>query len=181
MGRVPKLVVALAGPPSSGKSSVAASIGAEWQAPVLGFGDYVRQEASSRGLTNERGALQDLGQELLEKQGAEEFCRSVLAAQGRAAAELPVIWDGVRHLPVLEALRRIYAPAPVVLAYLQPPESTRRERVLDRAESEAASPEQWAAHQTESHLNELKRRADLVVLDQTPALAAATLKRAILG
>jgi hypothetical protein len=177
MGQNLESVLALAGPPSSGKSSVAGLLAAEWQAPVLAFGDYVRQEAGLRQLPTTRGVLQDLGQELLDEQGPVGFCRSVLATRGLSGSEAPAIWDGVRHPLIVNALQEIYAPAPVILAFLKPPEAARQERFADAAESEDSSVSQWEAHETESHLGELEERADVVAFEETPALAAASIKQ----
>jgi len=99
---------------------------------------------------------------LLEARGARALCRNVLTEAGLGFADTPAIWDGVRHLEVLEALRKEYAPTDVYLVFLAPPDPERRQRMVEVTGS-AERLEAWEHDETESHLGELRHRADLVV------------------
>jgi hypothetical protein len=175
----PRVALALAGPLLSGKSTVAQILAKRWEAPVVSFGGYVRAQARLKGFDMRRSTLQDLGQQLLEEQGPESFCRSVLADRGLSPTELPVILDGVRHPSVLQGLRVVYAPRAVVLAFLDSPEDARAQRVSDQAEAEGTSAAEWAAHETESHLSDLRVIADVVADDPTPESAADSIRRSV--
>lgn len=156
---VDEFILALAGPPASGKTTVALAVATRTGARRVGFGDFVRSEASSRGRTPGRDTLQRLGQQLLEDLGPEPFCRAALRCAQATLKDRPVIWDGVRHLGILTALRSLY-DAPVRLIYLEPPDGPRRERFA----RDANSPEQlrrWEADPTEREGHQLADAADL--------------------
>ena len=123
--------VALAGRIGSGKTSVAIALAHRLGWPYVGFGDYVRSEAVRQGLDPEsREVLQRLGQDLL-RQDLDGFCRAVLAQSDRAPRQ-GLIVDGVRHIAVLDTLRRLLAPIPVRLIYLAVSNDVRQLR-LDAA------------------------------------------------
>jgi hypothetical protein len=91
-----------------------------------------------------------------------------------------VIWDGVRHVPVLDELRVLYAPAAVTLVALAPPELARRQRFS----AQASSPQElhaWEVHETESHLPQLIAQADLVCDAASPAGAAVRVLELLSG
>jgi adenylate kinase family enzyme len=154
-----RFVLALAGAPASGKTTVARALATQTGARRVSFGDLVRTEAASRGDSLDRDSLQHLGQQLLDDLGPDAFCRAALRAAGAALQDRPVIWDGVRHLRVLTALGSLYN-TPVRLVYLQPPEGPRRERFA----RQASSPEQlrrWEQDATEQEADQLADVADL--------------------
>ncbi len=171
-------VLALAGPPASGKTSVARALSSSYSAPLLGFGDLVRYEASRRGLPADRDAWQALGTRLVRELVAEGMARAVLDRAGVDLGHVPVIWDGVRHVQIDDALRGLYAPAPVLLVVLRPPERERRARLL----AEAGTVERlrrWERHETESHLDELASRAASVCAAPTLADAIDDVQRLV--
>lgn len=153
-------MLALAGPPASGKTSVALAASARLRAPVLGFGDFVRAEARGRGLRDDRGTLQDVGERLHAELGGMGLCRAVLGHAGLTAGTWPVIWDGVRHVDVAAALRSLY-PVPVLLVVLRPPESARRTRFRREVRSDEQLAE-FERHATEAELADLEREANFV-------------------
>ena len=168
------VVVALAGPPASGKTSVAHAVAKRLDGTVLGFGDFVRAEARIRNVATDRASLQALGAKLHRSLGPTGFCDAVLARAGRTLEDRPVVWDGIRHVDVALRLRTLY-PVPVRLVVLRPPEDERRERFR----GEVGSDERLAAferHPTEGELPQLERIADLVC--PAPTIDGAT--RAVL-
>jgi hypothetical protein len=164
-------MLALAGAPSSGKTTVARSIALETGAAHVSFGDFIRAEARVRGISTDRGALQLLGGSLLEDLGPRSFCEHTLASAGFTVNARPVIWDGVRHVPVLDVLRGLYAPASVTFVVLAPPEQARRQRFAAGASSREEL-DGWESHESESQLAQMMGQADLVC-DATSARAAA--------
>jgi chloramphenicol 3-O-phosphotransferase len=165
-------VLALTGAQSSGKTTLARAVSASTGATYIGFGNLVRAEAARRGLGDSRDELQELGQSLLDELGALLFSERTLDAAGAARGARPVVWDGVRHPEVLDALRELYAPAPVTLVTLAPDETARRRRVEALAGSEAELV-RWEAHETERHRDWLESQSTFVCRASTPELALA--------
>ena len=150
-------VLALAGPPAAGKSTLARHIAQQTGARNIAFGDYVRANAAAMGLDTNRETLQRLGQALLEASGAEAFCCHVLRSAGGTPTDRPVIWDGVRHVAVLDALSALYGPE-LRLVYLDPPIGVRLNR-LGILQHELAVIDQDA---TEAERERIRERSDLV-------------------
>lgn len=154
-----RFVLGLAGAPASGKTTVARVVATQTGALRVSFGNLVRAEAQRYHCSVDRDALQRLGQQVLDDLGPQAFCQAALRSVGATVEDRPVVWDGVRHLRVLTALRSLY-DVPVRLVYLQPPEGPRRERFA----REASSPEQlrhWEEDATEQEGDQLARAADL--------------------
>jgi dephospho-CoA kinase len=160
-------ILALAGAPSSGKTTVARSIAADTGATHVSFGDFLRGEAGSRHMKTDRSALQALGATLLEDLGPRGFCEHALSNAGGTMSARPVIWDGVRHVPVLDELRGLYAPAPVTFVVLAPPEQARRQR-FSAAASSREELDAWESHESESQLAQLIAQADFVYDASSP-------------
>ncbi len=154
-------VIALAGLPASGKTTVARALSETLRAPRVSFGELVRTRAREQGLPDNRTVWQEVGSQLLAEHGPDGFIRAALAQAGLGATDVPVVWDGVRHMDVVRSLRALYRPQEVLLVVLRPPEEPRRERFL----REAGTIEQlrcWERHETEQHVAALAAAADLV-------------------
>lgn len=154
-----EFVLALAGAPASGKTTVARAVAKRTGGRRVGFGDLIRAEAAGRGDALDRGALQRIGQRLLEELGPEAFCLAALRCAGATLEDRRVVWDGLRHVRVHAALCSLY-DLPVRLVYLQPPTEPRRERFA----RDAASQEQllsWEAGATEQEGGQLADIAEL--------------------
>lgn len=164
-------MLALAGAPSSGKTTVAATVAESTGARRIGFGDYVRAQAVARGQGPTRDVLQHLGQQLLNDLGPEGFCRAALRHEEASATDRPIVWDGVRHVAVAQALTVVYG-AGVHLVYLDPPREDRRSRFA----KEAASADQlarWERDATEVDGAALAAAAELISTAADPEQAAA--------
>jgi cytidylate kinase len=162
--------VAISGRIGAGKSTVAGELSSRLGWPKASFGGYVRAQATARGLSNERGVLQELGQGLIDEYGFDAFVGKVLDDAGIDPAA-PFVIEGVRHVAVLEALQRATGPAPV-LVYLEAPDDERAQRVRAR-EGTNAPVEMWERHETERDVTgELPARADLVLRASGAAVAA---------
>lgn len=167
---VGRFALAVAGAPSAGKTTLAREIAARTGARRVAFGDYVRIRAADAGRATSRDVLQQLGQDLLDELGPEGLCRAALESAGGASEERPVVWDGVRHLSVCEALYGMYG-SDLALVYLDPPGEARRARLA----RQAASDEQlsrWERDATEAEHESLKRAADLICTAVHPEQAA---------
>ena len=157
------VVISLAGRIGSGKTSVAVALAHRLGWPRVGFGDYVRSEATRRGLDpGSREVLQELGERLL-RQDLDGFCGAVLGQAVRASGS-GLIVDGVRHIAVLDALHRLLSPSPVRLIYLAASDEARQLRLAAAGRWEQDVMAKAEGHSTEADLkNALPRRSEAVI------------------
>lgn len=175
------LVLGLAGQIASGKSTVAKAVAAAIPCPHVSFGNYVRSVAKRKQIYDDRNALQDLGQYLLETKGAEQFCIDVLDSE--APDYVPgddLIIEGVRHVEVTEALTRLVYPAAFALVFVLVDDLTRRQRLALRdGKGDAVNLAKVDSHATERQVHgELRNRADLALISTR---ASGELVRAVLA
>jgi dephospho-CoA kinase len=170
------MIVGIAGPIASGKSTLGRALAERFSAKFVNFGDYVRHIARTRAIDiSDRRALQDLGQSLVTRDvrsfvlGAFEW---VNFREGNH-----VVLDGVRHDTVWKevltfaSLHREAAK----LIFLEMLEDERQRRLAARGLSrdEAATQE---SHVSETDVQlRLRDDADLLVdaLQDGPAMVAA--------
>jgi dephospho-CoA kinase len=167
-------IVGIAGAIGSGKSELSRALARELDAERLSFGDFVRREGRGRGVEPTRENLQQLGEQLIDELGAPEFVRRVLSE--RPPTDLLVV-DGVRHLAVDEALRKIAAQYVLVFATVD--DDTRRRRLVERKghDVDLTALDQ---HSTEREVPLLRERAATVV-DGTDSGAAVERVRELLS
>lgn len=167
LARVAPAIIGFGGSALTGKSRLSQNVAQALTWPRASFGDYVRALAARRGLGADRSSLQSIGEQLIEAD-AEGFCRAVLAAASWRPGQ-PAVLDGVRHASVLEILRRIATPQPVLLVLVTAHTSVRTRRLAERrAMSELATEAETIAqidmHSTERDVHTiLSSAADLVV------------------
>jgi transcriptional regulator with XRE-family HTH domain/dephospho-CoA kinase len=133
---VEPIVLGLSGRSGSGKTEVSKAIAHDLGWNRASFGDYVRSFARSQGLDpSDILVLQDLGEKLV-RQGAEQFCQSVLTHFNWKSGE-PLVIDGVRHEEIAIALSRLVAPLDFRLVHLDVDDETRTGRLLRRGTQES--------------------------------------------
>lgn len=171
-------VLAISGAIASGKTTIARYVASAVGWPWTSFGAYVRAEAERRGFPDDRPTLQRLGDELVAH-GIESFCRAVLVAAGWSPGS-PAVLDGVRHVAVVQALRDLVAPQPLVLVYVTVPADVRATRLQVRGVGFSAQ-QQHDAHANEADvLTSLPQMADVVLDGSLPPHALlASLSRAL--
>lgn len=175
------VVCAFSGPPGSGKTSLTRALAAERQGVRLGFGDFVRERARTMGLPARRATWQELGSALKRELGPQGLCQAVLEFSDVDVAVRPVFWDGVRHLEVLEALRQMYAPTAVRLAYLIPPSEADVGTGLEAEAGNEHELHSLISHETERNQAELRECADWVVSEPTYEAAAQAVRAWLFG
>ena len=146
----------------------------------MAFGDYVRTVASEQGLTPDRAVLQDLGADLIRTLGPERFIDAAMASAGVSVDFPRVLFDGVRHMSVLNEVRGRYR---TLFVFVEVSESERSQQWVERARSGDAQALQLASsHEVEREVAQLRDQADVIAAsvldDPTPMLASA---RAFLG
>jgi transcriptional regulator with XRE-family HTH domain/adenylate kinase family enzyme len=141
------LVLAFSGKIGSGKTTLCQQMADALGWKRASFGEYLRTVAKSQGLEDSRDVLQELGESLVTR-GPEEFCRSVLVHFGWNSGE-PLVIDGVRHVAIFEALRKLVAPLELRLVFIDVDEKTRRARLKQTDRDVLDRLSQVEAHSTE--------------------------------
>lgn len=163
------LVVCLSGRIGSGKTSVSLALAKKRQAAVASFGAYIRSVASARGLdADRREVLQNLGAELIADHGHEGLCRAALSA-AKWQGDRELIVDGIRHVQIFEAIKRITAPSMTLLVHLQLESDGELGVRAERRGIEAEARARLEQHSTERDvIAALPSVADLVLSAELP-------------
>jgi dephospho-CoA kinase len=158
------MIIAIAGPIGSGKTTLARALADCLGAKTVGFGDFVRSKARAQGLgDSDRQVLQDLGNSLVIADAA-GFLDEALHWAGHKTGD-DLLLDGLRHSSVWEALaaRQPQGLEPVKLVFVDVHEHERHRRLLERGltPAEIATAE---AHPAERDVNlRLRAEADLLL------------------
>ena len=159
------MIICLAGPRASGKSTTAGSLAALLGWGHFSFGDYVREIARQRGYDpRELRVLQNLGIELIN-QGWDVFCKNMLEFNKYSNTDSFII-DGIRHVEALNTISTI-TETKVILVYLNSTDEVLEKRVKNRNRGEYKGSE---LHEVEKQIkNEVKDSADIIITtDNTP-------------
>ncbi len=167
-------VLCFSGLIGSGKTELSRRVARELGWKLVGFGDFLRNKASQKGLDNSRRKiLQDLGQQYINN-GWENFCKNVLKSVNWRAGENIVV-DGVRHFKAVETLKKVAGPCDIMLVYVLTEDGIRNFRLSQREEKEAAGVSA-EDHPVELETrNRLPKEADITVSGYLPAGEAAAL------
>lgn len=162
------VAVAFSGAIGSGKSSLALAVGEKTDWPVVGFGDYVRSVAQSEGKdAGSRAVLQEIGERLLAAD-CNDFCTKVLA-QKMWVSGTSVLIEGIRHMQVLEVLRKIVAPIRLVHIHVSVPAEVQAQRLQSRDPGKETDMASIQSHSTEVQVKSvLPSVADLVLSGDQP-------------
>ena len=157
-----KLAVVVCGRIGSGKSTAVDFIVAEFGFKTVSFGSYIRHMATLHDTPNTRDQLQDLGDCLFRSKGSSIFLQEVLEHFGINDHD-SVVFDGVRHLEILTAIRQ--AAEATVAIYLEVKQEERFRRHRARQAS-GSSLEEFLivdSHPVEAGLDMIIDYCDLVV------------------
>jgi len=169
------MVVGLAGPIASGKTTIGRELADSLGVPFGSFGKVIRMVARSKGISESRENLQRLGQELVEHDPV-QLCRDVLNDVGWQPGT-PVVIEGFRHLSIVDALRQLVRPVPFRLVYIDVDLRTE----LARTSLSDATMKQYRADATEIQVPNLKNIADLCVSGTSPVNQAVSEIRKAFG
>jgi len=156
-----KTAFTFSGAIGSGKSTVssrfAQRLGAKWNS----FGNTVRRIAAEKGIEPSRENLQRLGAAAVEA-NQEAFCRKVIDGAEGGAEDFIVI-DGVRHERILECLRVLVSPTPLLAVFVDTPQQIRLERLRTRDGLSMAQITELQRHSTETEVEtKLRAKANFV-------------------
>jgi dephospho-CoA kinase len=157
-----KMVVCFSGGIASGKTSLAGAVAERLEVPCASFGRFVRSTAKTRGLGEERGALQALGESLINELGWDAFCRAVLE-DASWKPDSSIVVDGIRHEVALKTVRSLAAPVVTKLVYVDVPVEVREARASGRSDEkiDLTTAEKHATEKDVQHV--LRGMADLIV------------------
>ncbi len=96
------MIIGVAGTNAAGKSTIVRML-EERGFLTLSLSDVIREEASRRGLPHDRAVLQQLANEMRERDGPAALMREALRRIRRP--DLPVVIDSIRNPAEVEALR----------------------------------------------------------------------------
>lgn len=151
--------LAFCGASRVGKSTIARELAQMLGSPYVSFGDHVRRVAATvKGRTATREELQDIGQELVDRD-LHRFCLDVFAGI-HIPHNGPVIVDGLRHARVVSELHTILLGFRIHLIFLEADRATRILRGEGITESELL---RMDSHGIEKDLQWLKSHADILV------------------
>ena len=154
-------IIAFSGASQTGKTTLGRRLALYCHGKFVSFGDYVREQAQNRGISNPtREDLQNLGQQLVESD-VNRFCQHVLDTVRFSSGQRLVI-DGIRHTEVLSAISQISGRQPIKLIYLHAPMNVRESRNHKHGGFPLLA--KIDAHPVESQTNkEIKELADLIL------------------
>ena len=154
------VVLAVAGPIGSGKTTLSRALAKEFDCKHASFGEHFRQLALESGENpGNRRLLQRLGQQYVSL-SPDRLCRELLRRADWRPGDESLVVDGVRHIEVLNVLRQIVAPLRLFLVYV------RRDQMRAASASTRVGKRTLAlfdAHSTETQNNALCSSADIIV------------------
>jgi hypothetical protein len=100
----------------SGRRELSKRVAQALGVPRVSFGEYIRAEATRRGLNQTRAVLQEIGESLVGND-CKAFCRAVLSQAVWRPGESLVV-DGIRHKQVEETLESLVRPSVLLTVFL---------------------------------------------------------------
>jgi len=163
------VALAFTGGIGSGKTTLSTELAERLGWPRVAFGDYVRSVAAERGIAATRDRLQSLGATLIEEQGWDGFCRSILE-QARWHPGASIVVDGARHAEVAVSLKHLVAPAIFLLVLIKTDPGIRAGRIAERGAAYEYALPISETHSTEEQVGDLlPSLADLVIDGSQPS------------
>ena len=152
-------VIALSGRRGAGKSAIGQALADKLGWPLASFGDYIRSVARASGRAQNDTVLQQIGGDLVAQDVA-GLVTAVLDTQEWVTGRAIVI-DGIRHVEVLDFLRKHVQPLKLHLVHVEIEEDVRLKRLEDQKSPTVREVDE---HSTEQDAREqLPNRATLVI------------------
>jgi len=166
--------IAVAGPRGAGKSAVARELAAETGAFHAKVSSWLRDVLATEGRPATADNLRALGEKVANDPAV--LVDQVLEHVGWTLGA-PVIFDAIRHVEVLEALRRRLSPHPLLFVFMELEQEQRRERLEARGDATDVLASEH--HSTESQIDVLRELADVRLSTGAPLpLLTAQLRQA---
>ncbi len=128
LSQPPQRVFGFCARAKGGDKEVAREWSRRLHVPLLSFGQWLKEKAEKAGALPTRRVLQQMGQEMIQTQGALEFCLEVL---GKLPGSVSIpnekfVIEGIRHAEVLQSLKSLIGEDHFVLVHIERPEGERR-------------------------------------------------------
>lgn len=104
-----------------GRGPVSWEVAAALRCDRVSFGEFLGEKIKDLGRSPTREELQELGERMVLT-NVEGLCEDVLGKKWNRNAKTTLIVDGVRHVPVLEKLKKLAGKGKVVLVHVSAPE-----------------------------------------------------------
>ena len=157
-----KAAIVICGRIGSGKSTVSTMLASGLSIQVVSFGDYVRQMARRGGRQANRSTLQNLGDCLYQRLGASGLLQGTLEVAG-IANDATVIFDGVRHIDVLSAIRLRAGKTVAIYLDASPEVRYQRRRFQGHTSLSWQEFEAIDSHSVEGEISDLAELCDFVI------------------
>ena len=157
-----KAALAICGQIGSGKSTASNFLASEFGFRLVSFGDFVRHQLTKDDCPVSRGSMQDAGHTLYKSLGASGMVHGALAHFG-ICADSTVVFDGVRHIEVLTAIRSEADATFTVYLEASRNERFRRCRERQGLNLRIEDFDRIDGHPVEAGIPELARHCDLVI------------------
>lgn len=157
-------LVLMIGRIASGKSTTAEALRQRFDGSVVSFGRAISQIARERGIPINRPELQKLGQDLVDNAPDFLISRTLDVIGVDDLTNRVRIVDGLRHLTIMEDIKRMFVNWSTVTVYIDLPVS----ECIKRAEArgiDKAEYLRYETHETELDVHDKLKAASDVVID----------------
>ena len=151
--------VCVAGKICSGKSTLANQIAGQTGRPLVSFGGVLRHYSERNRLPAGRRDLQELGKQLIDRLGFEDFLEWIVKESSIDWSQ-PLVLDGVRHVKIYCYMAKKFPGT--ILVYCDYDEETQIARLRTRDGICEEDAKQIISHATESGVEDLKALAHMV-------------------
>ena len=151
--------VCVAGKICSGKSTLANQIARQAGCSLVSFGGVLRHYSERNKLPAGRRDLQELGKQLIDRLGFEDFLEWIIKESSIVWSQ-PLVLDGIRHIKIYGYVAKKFPGT--ILVYCDCDEETQVARLRTRDGICAEDAKQIISHATESCVEDLKALAHMV-------------------
>lgn len=160
--------VVICGRIGSGKSTAAKFVADEFRIKNVSFGKYLHYLAGLNAGSTSRESLQDLGDREFRSRGAPAFLRDTMRHFAVACDE-SAVFDGVRHIEMLEAIRQRAGMTVAIYLKLGQTQRMHRARLRDGCSWSHEKFLLAERHPAEVGIGKLMEQCDLVLDASLPA------------
>lgn len=170
------VVLGIAAPMKSGKTTISVPLAKQMGLPYGSFGKQTRIFARQQELDESIETLQQVGEKLITYE-REQFCRAVLSQLENWEPGRPGIIDGIRHLEAITELRKLVAPSEFALVYISVDDEIRLQRLRNEGITDPARIKQIESASTEEQVKTiLPKIADFTLVNEPPEIQIEKLK-----
>jgi dephospho-CoA kinase len=157
------IAIAIIGRISSGKSTFAMELSNHYNITIASFGSYLKNYCENKGLKTDRETLQNIGEDFINNKPISLLWNVVTFSRQNSN---DFIFEGVRHLMILEELKK--SSKKYFSVFIDADHDTRFERYLERNKDSDKNKtlEQFNYsdnHPVELEIESLKNECDLIV------------------